>query len=75
MSGPNFMILYVENAQKSGAFYSTLLGRAPVDASPAFVMFARPGFRKSGAAPGRSGREWPRSAIAARRNLSEGGVQ
>jgi catechol 2,3-dioxygenase-like lactoylglutathione lyase family enzyme len=40
MSGPNFMILYVENAQKSGAFYSTLLGRAPVDASPAFVMFA-----------------------------------
>jgi catechol 2,3-dioxygenase-like lactoylglutathione lyase family enzyme len=33
------MILYVENAQKSSAFYSTLLGREPVDASPAFVMY------------------------------------
>ena len=37
---PNFIILYVRSATDSAAFYSTLLGKPPVDASPGFAMFA-----------------------------------
>jgi len=37
---PNFMILYVESAAASAAFYQKLLGRAPAQASPTFVLFA-----------------------------------
>jgi len=40
MQAPNFIILYVDKPQESGTFYSALLGRAPVDASPTFVLFA-----------------------------------
>ena len=39
---PNFMILYVESPAASAAFYQQLLDRAPVDASPTFVLFALP---------------------------------
>lgn len=42
MPQPNFMLLYVDNPQISGKFYSALLGREPVEASPTFVMFALP---------------------------------
>lgn len=40
MSDTNFVILYVENPQASAAFYSALLQRPPVDASPTFALFA-----------------------------------
>jgi predicted enzyme related to lactoylglutathione lyase len=36
---PDFTLLYVENPQNSEAFYSALLGRAPVESSPTFVLF------------------------------------
>ena len=37
---PDFMLLYVDNPAASAHFYSDLLGRQPLDASPGFVMFA-----------------------------------
>jgi len=37
---PNFMILYVDSAAASAAFYQKLLDRAPAEASPNFVLFA-----------------------------------
>ncbi len=40
MQCPNFFILYVENPGASAAFYQDLLGRAPVESSPTFAMFA-----------------------------------
>jgi len=40
MRDPNFLVLYVENPAASAAFYQILLGRAPVEASPTFVLFA-----------------------------------
>jgi len=39
MPAPNFVILYVDNPEKSSAFYAALLGRQPVEASPTFVLF------------------------------------
>jgi hypothetical protein len=39
MTTPNFVILYVDQPQQSGAFYSALLGRQPVETSPTFVLF------------------------------------
>lgn len=35
-------ILYVDSPERSAAFYEDLLGRAPVEASPTFAMFAMP---------------------------------
>jgi catechol 2,3-dioxygenase-like lactoylglutathione lyase family enzyme len=40
MIEPNFVILYVEKARESAAFYAELLGKAPVESSPNFAMFA-----------------------------------
>ncbi|RWC88935.1 MAG: drug:proton antiporter [Mesorhizobium sp.] len=40
MTTPNFVILYVDQPLESGAFYSALLGREPVESSPTFVLFA-----------------------------------
>ena len=37
MTAPNFIILYVDQPQRSGAFYSALLGRQPVETSPTFI--------------------------------------
>jgi catechol 2,3-dioxygenase-like lactoylglutathione lyase family enzyme len=36
----NFVILYVDSPAASSDFYADLLGVAPVEASPAFAMFA-----------------------------------
>jgi len=36
----NFTVFYVQDIAASVAFYARLLGRPPVDASPAFAMFA-----------------------------------
>jgi catechol 2,3-dioxygenase-like lactoylglutathione lyase family enzyme len=43
MLNPNMTTLYVNDAEASGKFYARLLGRPPVDASPAFVLFAADG--------------------------------
>lgn len=40
MSDPNFIILYVDNPAQSAAFYSDLLGKPAIEASPTFAMFA-----------------------------------
>jgi catechol 2,3-dioxygenase-like lactoylglutathione lyase family enzyme len=39
MTDPNFFILYVDNPQASAKFYSTLLGKDALEASPTFAMF------------------------------------
>jgi catechol 2,3-dioxygenase-like lactoylglutathione lyase family enzyme len=39
MNTPNFVILYVDSPERSGAFYGALLGRQPVETSPTFVLF------------------------------------
>src|SRR5262245_37666959 len=39
MNEPTYVILYVKDAPASAAFYSELLGRTPVEASPNFSMF------------------------------------
>lgn len=39
MSEPNFIILYVADAEASARFYTGFLGKPPVEASPHFAMF------------------------------------
>lgn len=39
MTRPNFVILYVDHPQRSGAFYGALFGREPVENSATFVLF------------------------------------
>lgn len=39
MQSPNFVILYVDQPQASGAFYRALFNREPVESSPTFVLF------------------------------------
>ncbi|MDX8437021.1 VOC family protein [Mesorhizobium abyssinicae] len=48
MKTPNFVILYVDSPERSGAFYAALLGRLPVEASPTFVLFVLDGGFKLG---------------------------
>jgi len=40
MTDPNFVILYVKNPSASAAFYAGVLGCAPIETSPTFVLFA-----------------------------------
>ena|SRR5579862_5295780 len=42
MSDPNFILLYVDSAAASAAFYTELLGHKPVERSATFAMFALP---------------------------------
>ena len=39
MALPHFVLLYVDEPQKSADFYARLLDRQPLDSSPNFVMF------------------------------------
>lgn len=39
MTTPNMTLLYVDNPEKSAAFYRRLLGVAPVELSPTFALF------------------------------------
>ena len=39
MTDPNFIILYVDNPSVSANFYAGLLGKTPVESSPAFALF------------------------------------
>ncbi|TPM31922.1 VOC family protein [Mesorhizobium sp. B2-3-4] len=48
MTSPNFVILYVDQPLTSGAFYSALLGREPVESAPTFVLFVLDGGFKLG---------------------------
>ena len=49
----NTLLLYVTDAAASARFYTTLLGRQPVEASPSFALFILP----SGLALGLWGKE------------------
>lgn len=40
MLNVDFVLLYVDSPTASAAFYTDLLGRPPVEASPTFAMFA-----------------------------------
>ena len=40
MSDPNYVLLYVASIPASAKFYTELLGKQPVEASPTFAMFA-----------------------------------
>ncbi|WP_296579951.1 VOC family protein [Xanthobacter sp.] len=42
MTNKNNVLLYVSDAVASAAFYATLLGMEPVEASPSFAMFILP---------------------------------
>lgn len=53
MTDPNFILLYVEDAARSAAFYEDLLGMAPAEASSTFAMFPL----ESGVALGLWGRD------------------
>jgi len=37
---PNFLLFYVASPAESAAFYARILGRAPVESSPTFALFA-----------------------------------
>jgi catechol 2,3-dioxygenase-like lactoylglutathione lyase family enzyme len=39
MLSPNLILLYVEDPEKSAAFYTRLLGREPVAAFPSYVAY------------------------------------
>ncbi|HEU4846328.1 MAG TPA: VOC family protein [Burkholderiaceae bacterium] len=39
MTDPNYILLYVDNPATSAAFYTDLLGVAPVESSPTFALF------------------------------------
>jgi predicted enzyme related to lactoylglutathione lyase len=39
MALPHFVLLYVDEPQKSAVFYARLLDRQPLDSAPNFVMF------------------------------------
>ena len=40
MPDPSFVILYVDNPQRSAEFYAGLLARPALESSPTFAMFA-----------------------------------
>jgi catechol 2,3-dioxygenase-like lactoylglutathione lyase family enzyme len=39
MADPNFIMLYVADAQRSADFYANILGKKPLDASTGYSMF------------------------------------
>jgi catechol 2,3-dioxygenase-like lactoylglutathione lyase family enzyme len=65
MSDPNFVLLYVDNPAKSAAFYAEILGHAPVESSPTFVLFVLSSGVKLGL--------WSRHTVEPRAN-AEGGA-
>lgn len=65
MRSPDFMILYVDSPEKSGAFYGALLSADPVESSPTFVLFALPNGLKLGL--------WSRHTVEPRAEAAGGG--
>ena len=48
MADPNYILLYVDSPSVSEAFYTSLLGRGPVESSPTFVLYVLPSGVKFG---------------------------
>ncbi|RUU81622.1 VOC family protein [Mesorhizobium sp. M7A.F.Ca.MR.362.00.0.0] len=67
MATPNFIILYVDQPLESGAFYSALLGREPVESSPTFVLFVLDAGFKFGL--------WSRHTVEPGAGMSGGGAE
>ena len=65
MATPNFVILYVDQPLESGAFYSALLGREPVESAPTFVLFVLDNGFKLGL--------WSRHTVEPKATASGGG--
>ena len=67
MSDPKMIILYVENAETSAAFYAQMLGKAPAEASPGFAMFPLEGGMMLGL--------WRREGVQPPAGLTGGGSE
>jgi len=67
MSHPDFILLYVKNPVESAAFYTALLGRPPVEASPGFALFVLDSGLKLGL--------WSVQAVAPAASLTGGGAE
>ena len=67
MPDPAFVLLYVQNATASAAFYSDLLARKPVESSPAFAMFILENGTKLGL--------WTRDTVEPAATMTGGGAE
>lgn len=67
MTDPMFFILYVDQPARSAEFYSTLLGRRPVEASPTFALFVLPSGLKLGL--------WSRHTVEPAAQVTGGGAE
>ena len=67
MHDPNFVILYVADPVVSAAFYTTLLGHPPIEASPTFAMFRLDGGTMLGL--------WSRASVEPRPEGAPGGSE
>lgn len=67
MSDPSYILLYVADVAKSAAFYELLLGRPPVETSPAFALFVLQSGVKLGL--------WAKSDVEPSARLAGGGAE
>ena len=67
MPEPDYVLLYVASIPASAKFYTELLGKQPVEASPTFVMFAL----DTGVMLGL----WRRDTVEPRTELTGGGAE
>ncbi len=67
MLQPTYTLLYVDDPEASGRFYAALLGRAPVEAGPTFVLFAFEGGLRLGL--------WSRHAVVPAATAGGGGTE
>lgn len=65
MITPSYFLFYVDRPEASAAFYSELLGLAPVELSPTFALFALPAGVKLGF--------WSRHTVAPASPVTGGG--
>jgi catechol 2,3-dioxygenase-like lactoylglutathione lyase family enzyme len=65
MSDFSYVLLYVEKPAASVAFYTDLLGRPPVESSPAFALFVLPSGMKFGL--------WARDTVEPKAVAASGG--
>jgi catechol 2,3-dioxygenase-like lactoylglutathione lyase family enzyme len=65
MSDPSYIIFYVNSPTTSAAFYTDLLGRSPVEASPNFALFVLESGVKLGL--------WARHTVAPAASATGGG--
>lgn len=67
MTYPGFILLYVANPAASAAFYTRLLGNAPVESAPTFALFALDSGMKLGL--------WARHEVQPAAALAGGGAE